>query len=80
LLDIPVHGFRPGSLASLKDATVIQGHLDRTQRALPTDPELAIGSAEELIESTAKLVLDQRGVSYDKSRERPGARPALSRD
>jgi hypothetical protein len=40
--------------------------LTRIQRALPIDPELAIGSAKELIESTAKLVLDERGVTYNK--------------
>jgi hypothetical protein len=34
---------------------------------LPDDPEQVIGSAKELIESTAKLVLDQRGVAYSKN-------------
>jgi hypothetical protein len=31
---------------------------------LPDNPEQVIGSAKELIGSTAKLVLDQRGVAY----------------
>jgi hypothetical protein len=67
LLDIPTRPFSPGSLSNLKDPTVIQGHLNRIQRALPDDPEQVIGSAKELIESTAKLVLDQRGVAYSKN-------------
>jgi Abortive infection C-terminus len=67
LLDIPVTTFSPGSLSNLKDASVIQTHLTRIQRALAIDPELAIGSAKELIESTVKLVLDQRRVAYDKN-------------
>jgi hypothetical protein len=67
MLDIPVTTFSAGSLSNLKDGSVIQAHLTRIQRALAIDPELAIGSAKELIESTAKLVLDQRGVAYDKN-------------
>jgi hypothetical protein len=67
LLDIPARPFNPGSLSNLKDPTVIQGHLSRIQRALPDDSEQAIGSAKELIESTAKLVLDQRAVTYSKN-------------
>jgi hypothetical protein len=51
----------------LKDPTVIQGHINRIQRALPDDPEQVIGSAKELTESTAKLVLDQRGMAYSKN-------------
>lgn len=67
LLDIPATTFSPGLLSNLKDPTVIQGHLSRIQRALLHDAEQAIGSAKELIESTAKLVLDQRSVTYTKN-------------
>jgi hypothetical protein len=67
LLDIPVTTFNPGSLSNLKDPSVIQSHLSRIQRALPSDPEQVIGSAKELIESTAKYVLDERGVAYSKN-------------
>lgn len=72
LLDIPTTAFTPGSLANLKNPTVIQRHLERIQRALSDDPEQAIGSAKELIESTAKLVLDQRAVAYSKTDEITG--------
>ncbi|WP_250284017.1 MULTISPECIES: abortive infection family protein [unclassified Frankia] len=40
----------------------IREHLDRIQRAVIDDPALAIGSAKELIESTAKVVLTERGL------------------
>lgn len=55
-----------GSLANLTDASVIRTHLHRIQEAVENDPELAIGSAKELIESTAKLVLTDRGVTFTK--------------
>jgi hypothetical protein len=49
------------SLANLTDATAIREQLDRIQRAIPDDPALAVGSAKELIESTAKVVVIERG-------------------
>lgn len=49
------------SLATLTDPSAIQEQLDRIQRAIIDDPALAIGSAKELIESTAKVVLTERG-------------------
>jgi Abortive infection C-terminus/Uncharacterized protein conserved in bacteria (DUF2321) len=53
------------SLANLTDATAIREQLDRIQRAIPDDPALAVGSAKELIESTAKVVLIERGKAVD---------------
>jgi putative component of toxin-antitoxin plasmid stabilization module len=67
LLNIPARTLNPVSLSNLKDATVIQTHLSRIQRSLPGDLEQAIGSTIELIESTAKLVLDDRSVAYSKN-------------
>ena len=49
------------SLATLTDPSAIQEQLDRIQRAIIDDPALAIGSAKELAESTAKVVLIERG-------------------
>ncbi|QYN19658.1 hypothetical protein [Amycolatopsis sp. DSM 110486] len=49
------------SMASLTDPSAIQEQLDRIQRAIIDDPAQAIGSAKELIESTAKVVLVERG-------------------
>jgi hypothetical protein len=51
-----------GSLAGLRDATAIREQLARIQRALDDDPAFAVGSAKELIESTAKVVLIERGL------------------
>ncbi|NEB23091.1 abortive infection family protein [Streptomyces sp. SID6673] len=55
-----------GSLANLTDPSVIKSHLSRIHSAVEADPELAIGSAKELIESTAKLVLTERGMAFTK--------------
>lgn len=55
-----------GALANLTDPSVIKSHLSRIHAAVEFDPELAIGSAKELIESTAKLVLTERGVAFTK--------------
>ncbi|MFI6581822.1 abortive infection family protein [Embleya sp. NPDC050493] len=54
-----------GNLAHLKDASAIREQLARIQRAVLDDPALAVGSAKELIESTAKVVLTERGVPVD---------------
>jgi hypothetical protein len=59
------------SLDNLQDADVIHDHLWRLQRALSDDPAQVIGSAKELVESTAKLVLLERGISVDKDRKLP---------
>jgi hypothetical protein len=49
-------------LSNLTDPAVIQDHLDRISHAVErNDPALAIGSAKELVESTAKIVLREVG-------------------
>lgn len=53
---------REESLANLVEAGAIRDHLDRIGRALEQeDPAQAIGSAKELVESTAKVVLRELG-------------------
>ncbi|WP_261562607.1 abortive infection family protein [Frankia tisae] len=59
------------ALSGLKDPSAIREHLDRIQRAAGDDPALAIGSAKELIESTAKVVLVERGLSVDDKADMP---------
>lgn len=54
-----------GSLARLRDPTAIEEHLHRIRGAVERDPALAVGSAKELIESTAKVVLVERGIAWD---------------
>lgn len=59
----PVLLVREGALAALTDADTIREHLDRIARAIEdSDASQAIGSAKELIESTAKLVLLERDL------------------
>ena len=54
--------FTAVSLAGLTDAGAIREQLDHIQRAIAGDAALAVGSAKELIESTAKVVLAERGL------------------
>ncbi|MDT3441639.1 hypothetical protein [Pseudofrankia sp. BMG5.37] len=51
--------------------SAIREHLDRIQRPVIDDPALAIGSAKELIESTAKVVLTERGLLVDEKADVP---------
>lgn len=53
-----------GSLATLKDPAAIEEQLARLAGAADDDPALAVGSAKELVESTAKVVLTERGLSF----------------
>ncbi|MEV0539703.1 abortive infection family protein [Nocardia salmonicida] len=63
---------KPEDLSNLRDATVIFQHLDRIEHAVAReDPALAIGSAKELVESTAKLVLSERGLPVDNGDDLP---------
>ncbi len=59
------------SLANLKDPSAIREQLDRIQRAVVDDPALAVGSAKELIESTAKVVLIEVGHNVDEKADLP---------
>lgn len=59
-------------LDDLRDADVIIEHLDRIDHAVSRDdPGLVIGSAKELVESTAKLVLRERNVPFDNADDLP---------
>jgi hypothetical protein len=59
----PAPRLAEGALAGLTDAAAIREQLDRIGRSVNDDPALAVGSAKELIESTAKVVLAERGES-----------------
>lgn len=59
------------SLADPKDPSAILEHLQRIQRAIVTDPAQVIGSAKELIESTAKVVLTELGRPVDDQADVP---------
>ncbi|ACR18646.1 hypothetical protein ckrop_1932 [Corynebacterium kroppenstedtii DSM 44385] len=56
----------PEDLQALADPSAIFVHLERLSGALrDSDPELVIGQAKELVETTAKLILNERKVEYD---------------
>jgi hypothetical protein len=61
----------PASLANLSDPAAILDNLDRIRRAISIDPAQAVGSAKELIESTAKVVLIERGRTVDDKADLP---------
>lgn len=57
--------WRAELLNNLDSSALIHEHLDRMSRAIDSDdPPQVIGAAKELIESTAKLILNTRGISY----------------
>jgi hypothetical protein len=61
-----------GFLASLTDPGAIHEHLDRISHAIERDDAAqAIGSAKELVESTAKLVLRERGETFNETADLP---------
>lgn len=62
----PKVAMREGALAGLTDPGAIREHLSRISRAIEwDDPAQVIGSAKELIESTAKVVLREVGAPVD---------------
>jgi Abortive infection C-terminus len=58
-------------IANLREPTAIKEHLDRLQRSAYDDPALAIGIAKELVESTAKTVLSERGLPVNDKDDLP---------
>lgn len=62
---------RPELLSDIRSADVIRDHLARIERAVADDPAQVIGSAKELVESTAKIILRERGVAFTKDDDVP---------
>lgn len=54
------------ALVALRDPAAIEEQLNRIRLGLHDDPALAVGSAHDLIESTAKTVLAERGLTWGK--------------
>lgn len=75
LEDLEARGGAPelasSSLATLRDPAAILDNLNRIRRAISIDPAQAVGSAKELIESTAKVVLLERGQTVDDKADLP---------
>jgi hypothetical protein len=58
-------------IATLRDPAAIREQLGRLQRIAQSDPPLAIGTAKELVESTAKTVLQERGTHVNDKDDLP---------
>ena len=54
-------------VAATVDTAYISRQVTRMEQAVDTDPELAIGTAKELLETVCKTILDSTGAGYDKN-------------
>jgi hypothetical protein len=61
----------PTALRALADAAAIHDHLRRLAANVDSDPRLAVSVAKDLVESTAKLVLRERGETYTGKEDLP---------
>jgi hypothetical protein len=53
------------------DAAHISQQITRMEGAIDVDPELAIGTAKEFVESVCKTILDERKVEHDRKDDLP---------
>lgn len=58
-------------VATRIDAEYISRQVTRMEGAVDSDPDLAIGTAKEFVESICKTILDERQESYDKNDDLP---------
>jgi Abortive infection C-terminus len=58
-------------LNGLSDPSALTEVFERIRRSISNDPALAVGSAKEMVESTAKAVLQHLGEPFDTSWELP---------
>ncbi|MDP8929272.1 MAG: abortive infection family protein, partial [Actinomycetota bacterium] len=66
----------PASLRDVERATVgdrdyLARQITRMETSIETDPELAIGTAKELIETACKTILEHRGATPDRNWDVP---------
>jgi hypothetical protein len=54
------------------NAEYLAQQITRMESAIDNDPELAIGTAKEFIETISKLILEQRNVPYGKNDDLQG--------
>ena len=66
----PAVGFAHDATTRIDSAHISQ-QLTRMEGAVDTDPELAIGTAKEFVESICKTILDERNVEHDKKDDLP---------
>lgn len=53
------------------DAAYISQQITRMESSITSDPDLAIGTAKELVETVAKTILDELGIEYSRSGDLP---------
>jgi len=58
-------------VATRIDAEHISQQITRMEGAVDTDPELAIGTAKEFVESVCKTILDDRELAHNKTDDLP---------
>lgn len=56
-------------IAEVTGSTHIQQEIVRMESAVDSDPDLAIGTAKELLESMCKTILNERGKKYDEKND-----------
>jgi hypothetical protein len=66
----PAVGFAHEAAARLGAESISQ-QVTRMEGAVDTDPELAIGTAKEFVESVCKTILDERNETYAKTDDLP---------
>lgn len=59
------------AMDALPSSEAIKEHLKRLAAAVDVDPRLAVSVAKDLVESTAKLILRERGVTYKERDDLP---------
>lgn len=58
---------RAKAVADALNAGWMAKQIERVEHAVDTDPELAIGTAKELVETCCKSILTKRGITFTKS-------------
>lgn len=58
---------RARTVADALDAGWMAKEIERLERAIDADPDLAIGTSKELVETCCKTILTKRGVPFTKS-------------
>lgn len=62
---------RARAAADALDAGWMQREIQRLERAIDTDPSLAVGTAKELVETCCKTILTRQKVDYPKGSDLP---------
>lgn len=66
------HLDRAKAVAERLSGSHVAQQIRRLERAVEEDPELAIGTAKEFVESLCKTILSERGITFSKNDDFPG--------